>query len=307
MIPPQKWTSQQLTEDLRKARQLFKNERLKEPLDAYGVAFDESQDVLAALFRLTADLVKLDSSADQVFQKPEFIEAFRTMAAPPISADDLKVLTEASLAPAVLAKDSKMRQRIVETVQVALDQRRFPWIAEGRQPSESERSAAIMATAVLLATRKVGTERRNRGKSEQEEKVRRALIQDGLTEIERRDIRAGVIANAPKPGEFCGESLLGTRKADFIVTLWDGRLLPIECKVSNSSTNSVKRLNNDAAVKAEHWRKDFGAKQVVPVAVLSGVFKLRNLDDAQQRGLSLFWAHALGELTGWIQSTKPAP
>lgn len=80
--------------------------------------------------------------------------------------------------------------------------------------------------------------------------------------------------------------------------------MPVECKVSNSSTNSVKRLNNDAAVKAETWRSDFGQRNVVPAAVLSGVYKLHNLLDAQERGLSLFWAHDLQRLLDWIDSTR---
>jgi hypothetical protein len=89
------------------------------------------------------------------------------------------------------------------------------------------------------------------------------------------------------------------------VGLWDGRVMPIECKVSNSATNSVKRLNNDAAIKAEVWRRDFGATQVVPSAVLSGVYKLHNLEDAQRRGLALFWAHDICRLVEWISKTKP--
>ncbi len=64
-------------------------------------------------------------------------------------------------------------------------------------------------------------------------------------------------------------------------------------------------MNNDAAVKAESWRTDFGLRQVVPVAVLSGVYKLHKLNDAQERGLSLYWAHNLGPLTEWIASTRP--
>lgn len=80
--------------------------------------------------------------------------------------------------------------------------------------------------------------------------------------------------------------------------------MPIECKVSNSSTNSVKRLNNDAAVKATVWRGDFGALQVVPAAVLSGVYKLHNLEDAQRRGLTIYWAHRLSDLMQWIAGTR---
>ena len=100
--------------------------------------------------------------------------------------------------------------------------------------------------------------------------------------------RSLTITDAPEPGRFCGESYLGNRKADFLVRLWDKRIMPIECKVSNSATNSVKRLNNDAAAKAEAWLKDFGVRQVVPAAVLGGVYKLHNLEEAQHRGLALF-------------------
>jgi len=128
------------------------------------------------------------------------------------------------------------------------------------------------------------------------------LLAHGLVRVAPRAVLT--FANAPQPGEFCGESYLGNRKADFLVRLWDNRLMPIECKVSNSATNSVKRLNNDAAAKAEAWRKDFGETQVVPSAVLGGVYKLHNLIDAQNRGLALFWAHDLKALVDFIERTR---
>jgi hypothetical protein len=34
------------------------------------------------------------------------------------------------------------------------------------------------------------------------------------------------------------------------------------------------------------------------------VYKLHNLVDAQQRGLTLFWAHDLGALVSWVERTK---
>lgn len=40
--------------------------------------------------------------------------------------------------------------------------------------------------------------------------------------------------------------------------------MPIEGKVNDCSTNSVKRLNNDAAVKARAWREQFDTRGVVP-------------------------------------------
>ncbi len=168
--------------------------------------------------------------------------------------------------------------------------------------TQAERAAAVMATAALMAASRVQTNRRTTGKNEQEAAVKAALVDLGFTEVASRTI--STIAHAPEPGEFCGESVLGTRKGDIIVRLWDHRVMPIECKVSNSSTNSVKRLNNDAAVKAQSWKTDFGLRQVVPSAVLGGVYKLHNLQDAQERGLTIFWAHDLKPLTDWIAGTK---
>jgi hypothetical protein len=112
------------------------------------------------------------------------------------------------------------------------------------------------------------------------------------------------IVKGPQVKQFCAECKLGERKADVVVRLHDTRLMAIECKVSNSATNSVKRLNNDAAVKAEYWIKLFGTAQVVPAAALAGVFKVLNLEQAQARGLSLFWSHDLDKLGAFIESTR---
>lgn len=73
---------------------------------------------------------------------------------------------------------------------------------------------------------------------------------------------------------------------------------------SNSATNSIKRLNNDAAIKAESWIEEFGTTGVVPAAVLSGVYKISNLESAQDRGLTIFWAHDLSLLMNWIQQAS---
>jgi XamI restriction endonuclease len=80
--------------------------------------------------------------------------------------------------------------------------------------------------------------------------------------------------------------------------------LGIECKVSNSAVNSIKRLNHDAVAKTKMWHDDFG-NQIVAAAVLSGVYDLANLELAQASGIFLFWAHDLAKLTGWIKTTRP--
>ena len=58
-----------------------------------------------------------------------------------------------------------------------------------------------------------------------------------------------------------------------------------------------------AESKAKTWRSEFGTL-VVPVAVLSGVYDLINLQHAQENGLFLFWAHDLEKLITWIETTR---
>lgn len=63
-------------------------------------------------------------------------------------------------------------------------------------------------------------------------------------------------------------------------------------------------MTNDAAVKARVWIEDLGRNNVVPVAVLSGVFGIRHLIEAQERGLVLFWAHSLDELVEFVAGAR---
>jgi hypothetical protein len=275
---------------------------MAEPLEAYLEAFDDYLGVVEDLLETTVDLTDLDSTALQVLTDPKLLEAFRYIAGPPISTDDLQTVAEAALSASRLRTDAEMVRRIVQVVLAGLDRRRFPWVVERREPTEPERNAAVLASAALMAMRKAETSRRGEEKEKQEERVEAALLGHGFVKVPTRKVLT--LALVPGAGEFCRESYLGNRKADFLIGLWDRRAMPVECKVSNSSINSVKRLNNDAAVKAETWRSDFGHRNVVPAAVLSGVYKLHNLLDAQERGLSLFWAHDLQGLLDWIDGTR---
>jgi hypothetical protein len=80
--------------------------------------------------------------------------------------------------------------------------------------------------------------------------------------------------------------------------------IPIpECKVSNSATNSVKRLNRECGGKADAWRRSFG-ERAIPGAVLAGVFKRKNLEDAQTVSrLTIFWEHDLELLATFLRAT----
>jgi len=282
---------------------MFRQERMLEPLEQYLETFDRYQGVVEDLLETTIDLSKLDDSAVDVLTDPNLIDAFRYLAGPPISADDLRVLAEAVLTPSRLRKNIEMVRRIVAVVRAGLDRRRFPWVIEGREPTESERSGAVLASAVLIATNRVGTSRRSEAKGRQEALVEEALVRAQMKKVPTRIVETMNLA--PRPGEFCRESQLGSSKADFVIGLYDQRLLAVECKVSNSEINSIKPLNHDAAAKATTWLKEFGSKNVVPSAVLSGVFKLRHLLRAQEeQGCTIFWAHDIGAMVRWIEATR---
>lgn len=304
MIDPPRWTSDELERNRLIAIEHFREERMREPLERYLDLFDKRRGDVEELLEtlVDMDLTKIDDDAIiAVLTKPALLDAFRYLPGPPVSKDDLEVLAQTSLSAKNLRSADRARI-LFKTILEGLDRRRFPWVSEDREPTEAERETAIVASASLIAVQRLATDRRSEGKTLQEASVFAALEGAGFTRVPTRTINT--LADAPNLSEFCGESMLGDRKADIVVRLWDRRVLAIECKVSNSATNSIKRLNNDAAAKAEHWLKMFGSAQLVPAATLTGVFKLGNLEDAQKTGLTLFWAHDLVTLTDWIERTR---
>ena len=300
LISPRRWTEEELEQERLKAVEIFRAERLTEPVERYLRTFDEYVTNVDRLMRESDDLRTLRDVAQEVLTDAELLEAVRYLAGPPVSTDDLIELAETKLTASRLRDDAAAARNVVEKVLAMLDVRRFAWVAEGRSATENERVAAAAASAALMASQRVRTNRANEAKTIQESRVREHLAASGWTEVPTREIETQ--SNAPGTGEFCAECLVVGRKADVVVGLHDGRVMPIECKVSNSATNSVKRLNNDAAVKAAVWLKELGPRNVVPVAVLSGVFKTLNLVQAQDRGLAIFWAHNLSPLREFISA-----
>lgn len=298
---PPVWTEAQFKRDSKKSIENFKYERLQEDPAQFFSVFDRKKSAVEQLLDASSDLAQLTDVACDIVTDDDLLEALRYLAAPPISADDLQVLADVETLNANrLRNDPEMAKRLVETVIQALDHRRFTWVAQQRDPTDAERLAAAMASAALIASQRIATDRRTNDRRQQEDQVAKSLIAIDFTEVNTRTVRN--IREAPDPGQFCRESKLGTRKADFIISLLDGRIMAIECKVSNSATNSVKRLNNDAAAKAVVWQREFGAATIVPAAVLAGVFKLNNLQDAQSAGLAIFWAHNLKALTDFVSN-----
>ena len=292
---PPRWGDARLEADRTRAIGEFRTERLREPLGLYRELFGRYREGVERLLAATDDLAGIQAEAARILVDDDLRYAARYLASPPISEDDLEVLSDASLGARALRRDPGAARRAVETILLLLDRERFPWLSDHRRPTDEERRTAIVATAAMIASQRVLTARMNAAPRRQEALVRERLADAGFVEDEPRPVPT--VFAAPPVGHFTGECVVGgSRKADIVVRLGDGRIMPIECKVSNSEINSIKRLRNDAAVKARVWIDDLGRNNVVPAAVLDGVFKLSDLRDAQERGLAIFWSHSLGEL-----------
>ncbi len=301
-VQPQRWNDERLEADRRRGIQDFRDERLNESLGVYLENFRHYRDAVENLLETTVDLTMLAEQATKVLLDADLLYAVRYVAGPPISVDDIQLLADTPLSPSRIKNDPESAKRVVETILLGLDRERFPWLAEKRAPTREERKTAVVASAVLIASQRVKTSRANESPARQQALVRSTLTSNGFVEDSPKTIPN--VSAAPPIGHFCGESVLGTRKADVVARLWDGRILAIECKVSNSQVNSIKRLNNDAVVKANVWRHDFGEANIVPSAVLAGVFGLRHLKESQERGLSLFWSHSIEEMVTFVEATR---
>lgn len=284
---------------------------LGEPLALYEKFFARFAEIfretIDQLPNIAADPVNAQLIASLVTGRDQQ-KVFRYLAAPPISEDDLKALADTTLAPSVLAGDAELAKRVRDTVMTILDPHRFPWMVQPRRtngptPDAEEVERAVIASAVLAAAREVETHRRNTSKEGQEQAVKDLLTSIKFKEVAVRDIP--MLTAAPKPGEFCGEARLAGTRADVVARLHDGRVMAIECKVSNSSVNSYKRIVHDTGGKAATWYRTLGDAQVVPAAVMSGIFSVANLENVQNNmRVALFWQHRLKDLATFVQQAK---
>lgn len=184
-----------------------------------------------------------------------------------------------------------------------IDVKRFPWVIADRDPTESELTSAVLATSTLLAQHTLGTRRRGSASSTQETLVSDTLAAAGWTlNKSRKPITA---LDDLERGSFSRERKVGGAKCDVPIRLGDGRLLALECKVSNGPKNSWKRLQREVGGKADAWKQAYGS-QVVMGAVRAGVFDLKCVVDAQDRqNVVLFWHHDLKPLLDFLKSSGP--
>lgn len=159
----------------------------------------------------------------------------------------------------------------------------------------------LLGAAYLMARQDYETVRRNKLARCQEADACKVLDDLGFIKADSVFIaELGAVAEK--------EYLLTTRFAtadgsshevDVAVGLAKKRILALECKVSNDSTNSVKRIN-DVMKKSEAWRCQWG-QFVTTGALLQGVIKETDITRMLQEEIVVFWSHDLDEFKNWVR------
>lgn len=288
MATPPKWSDAELKSARDISEQHFIAERTGEGASAFYKAWDDVKPAVLKAISATNDLN--DISGKALLGDPGLWQKLRYFTAPPISEEDLWTL--------VGKKFKRLPPSHAEAAAQAfrgvLDNKRFVWVEDRRPPTDEERNSAVMATTVLLAHETLKTTRRGKSSMSQEAQVAKDLEDAGLIfDHSRAPITT---LDQLKRGHFSRERRLAGAKCDIPVRLNDGRLLALECKVSNGPKNSWKRLQREVGGKSEGWRTAFGM-QVVTGAVLAGVFDLKCLVTAQNtQHVTIFWQHDLKPL-----------
>jgi hypothetical protein len=327
---PKVWTEAELAKEAQTALEEFVTRRLAEPEGKYKEHVEARCSAILRLFKVLSPFDPSNPDPEivrRVLLDDELFDALRYVTGPPISEDDLGVI--------LTRKIEGMRRReirhndalpvsVLNLICKLADPYRFPWVHAGLTPTKTQLRTAVASTMTMHATQSLQTERRKHGKVV-EQRLEMRLTELGFKKVvaakpakkskKARDAEPA-LPTLPKRGRvtqpshhptypyFYGECTVYKRKVDLFIALPTGRMIALEAKDSSSALNSTKRLLNDTAAKAEQYKEE-GGKNIISVALLSGVFKLSDLLAAQSRGLYLVWAHDMDGFIDWIKSQTP--
>ena len=164
LVPTPSWSEDELAQSAETARNIFRDERIQEPIETYSDYFEQYRDFVENILEESEDLKNLADVVEDYITDDDNRYALRYLASPAISDDDLRVLAEAKFSKKALEDDPDSVRRIVETVIAVHDRQRLPWVGENREPTDEERRTAVIATTALIASSRAQTHRRTNAK-----------------------------------------------------------------------------------------------------------------------------------------------
>lgn len=311
--PPQLWTKAELVREEAKSRKLFVAERLaamKSEKKAYEAAIKTHSAAVADLLKATNNLTAI--TGDSLKNRAR-LDVIRYTLSPIVSIADLDTITDSCFGNWVKQTTERgMKPTDAEFKAAArflsarIDGARASWLISDSKPTRAEVEAFVRSTASLRAMGEVATQRRMERSKTQEAEVRKRAAAAGY----KVDPSIPGVLTDPlkqmKPGSFAPQSRdLAATRMDIPIRMRAGHrtgllFLAIEAKVSNSSVNSRKRLN-DVAAKAGRWDASGTLHHFRTAAVIAGVFDINRLIEAQNEGILIFWEHRLSDLTAFLR------
>lgn len=232
----------------------------------------------------------------------------RQMLAPPLSQDQFAIVCPS------YSKLLENKDRPVPALKAALvaeaflamrDIRLLPWLSEKRSPSDEEIQRVVTAVTPLLASQIHMTAKRTASSADQEGAVVELLMAKNWERLPSRLVDRGAILAA---SQFMKKTKFATttrpQEVDIACGLGGTLVLAMECKVSNDTTNSVKRIN-DVLKKASAWRDHWGSF-VKPAALLQGTIGYKDVQRLIHAGVTVFWSHDLPRFERWIDENTSA-
>lgn len=273
-------------------------------------AEDDAQDWRTALWLARRAIVSflrasefLTDVSGALQKNGEHALALRHFLAPPISQDQFKLICPEWTKNSE-NKQTKLAQARADAVEIEfmkrLSRRLAPWLRSARSPTLEELSSTIGSIAPLIANQKVATARRKRLSEMQELAVVEILAARNWTKV-KSDL---VTTSGGLPAQhFMHKARFASgpnenQEVDIACGLGGTIVLAMECKVTNDTTNSVKRIN-DVLKKAAAWKAHWGSF-VKPAALLQGVIKTGDVPRLLDSDVEVFWAHHLDKFAAWI-------
>jgi hypothetical protein len=310
--PPREWNEKELQRDAAEARNLFAQERraaLKDERTDYAKWIAEFTSVARLLLTASNELRDLDGS---VLEDRDFLDLARYLTVPPISLDDLDTLTDSCFGLWVGQKTDRGGRPTARAFRDAakilsdrLDDQRAVWLSQNRAPTKVERETFAAGIASIPAMSRLTTKRRGERSAKQEQLTREAIQAAGYKpavtvstlEDPVDDMKAGTFS--PKSRRLVRTNMdvpVRLKKSHSTGELF----LALECKVSNSSLNSRKRLL-EVDSKRQRWDSAGLPHRFRTAAVLAGVFDVERLKETQDSGTYIFWEHRLQDLTAFLK------
>lgn len=305
---PQNWTDDEIVNDAARSKAKFVERRraeVNEP-SLYLGEYEEAMRATKKLIRKLPDLVTVPVDKEElgkVIASEEEFAALRYLAGPPVSEDDLVTLIGSPVNGRAVKRDQVLADKVASFFLLALDSKRFPWIAEGRAAKPIELRLAAASTTVAIASQRTQTRRRSLERAAIEGAVAKSLRKCGYVNKGRPKPDDVSYLSGLQPGEFLTNCNIGDHNGDFIIRLRDGRTLAVECKASNSELNSRKRVAKESERDADHWTKTLGG-QVITAVALRGVFSPDLIKRTQETGMLIFWEHKLKDFEQFVESSS---